>query len=228
MNDLLTLLHKNSGIIYIEDIPRVTEILSSMLHEDSLMYWANSLGFKRMSYSQTLETAANIGTIVHETAENILRTKYFEEPSYRYYELNNSIGSFIDWYKEIEDKIEVVSMEVSLIDPNNLFRGTYDLLARINGKLYLTDFKTSNHIGYRYFLQLSAYRYLIRNNLGIEIDGCLILQLSKKERRFREYVLEFSNPDHLRFINDCEVAFHSIVYSYYHRIYIENEFKKLK
>ena len=27
-------------------VPRVTEILSAMMHSDNLMYWANNLGFK--------------------------------------------------------------------------------------------------------------------------------------------------------------------------------------
>ena len=30
-------------------VPRVTEVLSAMLHEDGLMNWANGLGKKRIS-----------------------------------------------------------------------------------------------------------------------------------------------------------------------------------
>lgn len=217
----------NSGIIYIEDIPRVTNILSEMLHEDNLMYWANSLGFKRMSYKKAVEQAANIGTAVHNTAEDILKNKNLEDYSGFYYnrELNNSIHSFMKWYEQVKDKIEVLSMEVSLYD--NAFRGTYDLLAKINNKIYLVDFKTSNHIGYRYMLQLAAYRYLIKTNLGIDIDGTLILRLSKKEIKFEEFVLDFSIPEHLKFIEECQEAFFSIVYAYHYRKYIEKRFKKI-
>lgn len=227
-NKLDNLYFDNSGVVYTDSIPRVTEILSSMLHEDSLMYWANNLGFKRMSYGATLQHAANIGTSVHNAAESILSNKPCEDIADLYFrekELYNSIGSFIDWYSEVKDKIEVISMEVTQYD--NHFKGTYDLLARINGKMYLVDFKTSSHIGYRYFLQLAAYRYLIRTNQNREIDGCLILQLSKKKREFKEYVLEFSDPNHLKFINDCEQAFFSIVYAYHHRKHIESGFKSI-
>lgn len=217
----------NSGIIYIDDIPRVTEVLSSMLFEDKLLFWANSLGFKRISYQQEKTKVTNLGTIVHETAEDILKNKNPEDYDvvYRERELYNSTQSFLKWYNEVKDKIEVLSMEVSLI--NNTFRGTYDLLAKINNKIYLVDFKTSNHIGYRYFLQLAAYRYLIRTNLNIEIDGCLILQLSKKEPNFKEYVLDFSDISHLNFINECQETFFTILYAYHHRIHIEKEYKKL-
>ncbi len=217
----------NSGILYIEDIPRVTQILSEMLHEDTLLFWANSLGFKRISYKQAIEQAADIGTTVHNTAENILRNKNIEEYSgyYNNRELNNSIHSFLQWYEQVKDKIEVLSMEVSLVD--NSFRGTYDLLARINGKIYLVDFKTSNHIGYRYMMQLAAYRYLIKTNLNIDIEGCLILQLSKKSIKFKEYVLDFSDPNHLKFINECQDAFFSLVHAYHYRKHIESRFKEI-
>lgn len=217
----------NSGILYIEDIPRVTQILSEMLHEDTLLFWANSLGFKRISYKQAIEQAADIGTTVHNTAENILRNKNAEEYSgyYNNRELNNSIHSFLQWYEQVKDKIEVLSMEVSLVD--NAFRGTYDLLARINGKIYLVDFKTSNHIGYRYMMQLAAYRYLIKTNLNIDIEGCLILQLSKKTIKFKEYVLDFSDPNHLKFINECQDAFFSLVHAYHYRKHIESRFKEI-
>ena len=38
-------------------VPRVTAIISSMMHSDSLMYWANSLGFKHQKYSEVINEA---------------------------------------------------------------------------------------------------------------------------------------------------------------------------
>ena len=41
---------KMSNSTYYNDdgvmVPRVTEVISTMIHSDALMYWANSLGFK--------------------------------------------------------------------------------------------------------------------------------------------------------------------------------------
>ena len=31
-------------------VPRTTEILSKCIHDDRIVYWANSLGFKRKGY----------------------------------------------------------------------------------------------------------------------------------------------------------------------------------
>ena len=43
---------------------RVTEILG-YIGEESLMYWANGLGFKGISYKKELSRYATIGTKVH-------------------------------------------------------------------------------------------------------------------------------------------------------------------
>ena len=56
-------------------VPRVTEILSSMMHSDSLMYWANSLGFRGLKYKDELNRAADIGTNAHFAIEMYLREK---------------------------------------------------------------------------------------------------------------------------------------------------------
>ena len=40
-------------------VPRVTEVLSAMLHEDGLMHWSNSLGWKRISYKAFMKEAAD-------------------------------------------------------------------------------------------------------------------------------------------------------------------------
>ena len=35
----------------------------------------------------------------------------------------------------------------------------------INGRKYIVDYKTSNHVTFRYFLQIAAYRYILREEL---------------------------------------------------------------
>ena len=42
-----------------------------------------------------------------------------------------------------------------------------------------------------------------------------------------QLVLDFSNPNHLSYINDCELAFMSLVFSYYNIHNIENKYKLL-
>ena len=65
-------------------VPRVTKILSTCIHSDSLMYWANSLGFKHKSYKKTLEEAANIGTHTHDNIDHFLFPRFCQ----RYFFIN--------------------------------------------------------------------------------------------------------------------------------------------
>ena len=77
-------------------VPRTTEILSSMLHEDYLMTWSNNIGlYQKKKYSETLKQAADIGSFTHEAIE-----KY---------------TSAMKLAKECSDKLNEVSEKVNKI-----------------------------------------------------------------------------------------------------------------
>ena len=140
---------------------RVTEILS-YIGEESLMYWANSLGFKGISYKKELSRYAVIGTKVHSEIERFLSgdrdLNTINPDDYT----QAGFYAFISWYDEQVNKfgktIEILGLEQSF--EGKYFRGTIDCIMRVDGLLYLVDFKTSSHIGYKYFMQLAAYEYL--------------------------------------------------------------------
>ena len=154
-------------------VPRVTEVISKMISEDYLLYWANALGFKHQGYKKTVDAAANIGSEAHDLISRFLKGETFTSNNIPY------LG-FRKWWIDISanNTVEVVGSEVPLSCP--YFGGTYDLLVKINGLLYLVDFKTSNHVSYKYYLQLSAYKYMLELQ-GYTLSGCIILQLNKKE-----------------------------------------------
>lgn len=188
-------------------VPRVTEVISKMISEEYLLYWANALGFKHQGYKKTVDAAANIGSEAHDLISRFLKGETFTSNNIPY------LG-FRKWWIDISanNTVEVVGSEVPLSCP--YFGGTYDLLVKINGLLYLVDFKTSNHVSYKYYLQLSAYKYMLELQ-GYTLSGCIILQLNKKEIAYTEYPLIFSNPNHLEFINRCFNTFLSLLYGYY-------------
>jgi hypothetical protein len=209
-------------------VPRVTKILSRCIHSDGLMYWANNLGFKHQSYRKVMESSANIGTQCHNSIDS-----YLEDDKFKFNSLNNTIeaqnayNSFLKWFNDINANanVEVLLHEHTLVC--KYFGGTLDGLYKINNKIYLVDYKTSNHITFNYCLQLAAYRYMLRNVMGIEIDGCIILQLSKNDISYNECVLNFSDPNQLQYMNDCEMAFLSLVLSYYNINKVEEGFKNI-
>lgn len=200
-------------------VPRVTRILSRCIHNDGLMYWANSLGFKHKSYKKTLNEAADIGSRAHNAIDKFLDSlsngTEFKEPIDMGYHSKNAFRSFLKWFNGVSEQasVKVILHEQHLAC--KYFGGTLDGLYEINGKIYLVDYKTSNHISFNYYLQLAAYRYMLRTEMGINIDGCIILQLDKNAVSFNEFVLDFGNIAHLDFINVCERTFFSLVYAYY-------------
>jgi hypothetical protein len=202
-------------------VPRVTEILSSMMHNDSLMYWANSLGFKHIKYRDALNAAADIGTNAHNAIENFLSGKPNKEENIP------AFSAFMTWYNMLTNNgtsIEVLSMEQKLTC--KWFGGTYDLLVKLNGRVFLVDFKTSNHITYKYFLQLAAYEYMLNQN-GIFLDGFIILQLSKETDEFNEYILDMQYTEHKNFMGNCTRTFLSLVYAYYNVEEIKSQYDSI-
>lgn len=212
-------------------VPRVTRILQSMLNEEYIAQWANSLGFKRLGYKKTLQDAANNGTYTHNSIEYFLRNnKDVDLDTIPYISRDivfNTYGSFKKWWNIINqsNNIEIIYIEQKLI--YKYFAGTLDLLLKINSDYWLVDFKTSNHIGFKYHLQVAAYRYMLKELYNIDISGAIILQLNKNLISFKEHVLDFNKDIVLDHINKCELLFLSLVQAYYLRYDVEIEFQAI-
>ena len=204
-----------------KNVPRVTEVLSKMISEEKLMSWANSLGFKHQRYKDVLSKAAVFGTKIHHGIECFLKGEKVPEDT-----PSICFKAFQEWWKIIETTdYEIIGQEQKLVC--EWYGGTYDCLMKINGKLYLIDFKTSNHVTYKYYLQLAAYSKVLREKENVNIDGVLILQLNKYQPKYKEYILDLSIPEHKEYFNLCERTFESILYSYYHIHYLEENFNDL-
>ena len=204
-------------------VPRVTKILSSCIHSDSLMYWANYLGFKHKGYKDTLMEAADYGTKVHEALEHYIKGDPFD-PSTPL----NPIQAFENWWAQVTrtNKVKVLGQEFSLTCP--WYGGTYDMLLEINGHPWLVDFKTSNHIRVNYCLQLAAYRNMLKYN-GIvgELAGFIVLRLFKDKPAFEEFVIDMARPDQKAFMDQCSSVFNAMAYQYWNMMDIEKKFNQI-
>lgn len=212
-------------------VPRVTHILSEMLHEQSIVEWSNYIGmFKRQKYKEVINLAADIGTATHSCIENHIKAG--EPISMDLLEenistiVNRTYNSFLKWWSIISTKnITVLMQEVPLIC--QWFGGTLDLLINIDGRIVLVDFKTSNHFSYKYLLQLSAYRWMLRCLHNINVDTLCIVRLDKNvDGLYEEFTLDLNEESNTQLMNHCESCFASLVNGYYERMYIEKEFKE--
>lgn len=215
------------------NVPRVTKVLS-FINDEYIIPWANYIGYyKRIKYKDEMEKSCFIGSNVHEGIEYFLQNKIINEEKLlsinnidTMNKIKNGIESFKLWYNDIcHNNIEILGIEQELVCP--WFGGTYDLLMKINNKIYLVDFKTSNHVGYKYFMQLAAYRFMLKNYYNINIDGCIILQVKKDKIEYEEYCLLLDNPIHKSFLDLCEQGFIYTLNALIYKINIENEFKKI-
>lgn len=224
---------ENLGSSYIEDknqnssyyfqgkrVPRVTEIISKMIEEKSIILWANRLGLDGRDYEKALEFYADLGTRTHNGIECFLRKEEVpEETPYFPY------ASFIKWWNEFNRiyKTKILFIEEPLISP--YCGGTLDFLLQVDNKIYLIDFKTSTHVTYKYFLQLAAYRMMLREFKNINIDFAMILQVAKDKIKYTEYKYDLSIDENKNNMDIYERTFMSLVYAYDHIMYLEEQFK---
>lgn len=219
-------------------VPRVTSILSDMLHEDYLMTWANNVGlYQRKKHTEYNEKACAIGELAHKgfeiaVKEMITDVRFFpfdrlNIPQELYVSVHNAIASFMQWWKNIVDnhKVEVIMQEVPLIC--KWYGGTVDCVLKIDGLVYIIDFKTSNYPSYKYHLQLAAYIMILENVYNLSVDGSIILLLSKHQIGFTEQYMNFRhNSDHFNYLNYLKNTFLSLVYAYYNRKHIETMYNQ--
>jgi predicted RecB family nuclease len=203
-------------------VPRVTHIIHACtLDTDALTKWANSLGYRHINSDQARDEAALKGTLIHEAIENYLLHKSypkFDKPmGIKVKEaVMNGIDGFIAFWDNYRYKNLVVNVQLEQTIVTPYFGGTYDLLVTLNdGRNYLYDFKTTNSIRDSQFIQLAAYRFTLLRYYNIDLAGCAILQIDKNKPFCREYMLDFSNPINVGFMNQCETTFISMLYTYY-------------
>lgn len=171
-----------------EVVPSVTTVLK-VISKDSLIYWANSLGWKRLSVTKELDDSATIGTCVHNYIEAYITNDDIGKmqckieieclPEELKYQVLNSIESFILWWKDNKQDFEVIECEKEMSCDD--FGGTADLIAIYKQKKkVILDFKTSKSFYFTMFLQLAAYAYMYKFKHGKWPDDVAILRMDKK------------------------------------------------
>jgi hypothetical protein len=118
-----------------------------------------------------LKQAAERGTSVHLAAELYSMMGYKEVTP----ETEPYFNSWLTWFETV--KPEVLALEYRTYDSVLWYAGTIDLIAKINGKIAIVDYKTTTVLNLgAVTVQNSAYsRACIKN--GIEIEECYSLHL---------------------------------------------------
>lgn len=167
-------------------IPGVTTILEEGMPTPLglKMWWQGS---SLRDINERLSGAQDHGSLVHSILEKLnngetIKTRG-EDGKYQYSKTAllavNSYRQFLTVWKPEE----VISEQIVFYeDEKRAWAGTVDLIAKIDGKWYIIDFKTGSIIAHKEKLQVLAYKKAVEQALEIEIAGAFLLQLGTKHR----------------------------------------------
>ena len=143
------------------------------------------------AHKEEKEKAAGIGDYVHEFAEQYsidkqefhafdrVVAKLGTPPDDQLEQIKNGCVGFVEWLKKTG--AEILSAEQVVYSRKHKYVGTYDAIMVIDGKKYLTDYKTSKNIYSEYYYQTSAYLHAWEEENGEKLDGVLIVGITKED-----------------------------------------------
>lgn len=184
---------KINGDYYSEEIPkgytRVTEVLTPYKNFDNVL-------------PDVLHQAAERGDKAHEICDLYALNMLIEKPTE---EVKPFFESFQFWYDNFVS--ETVMTEKRLSHPGLFLTGQFDWLGTLKGSndLVLVDYKTPRVHEISWRLQMAAYRFLIRELLGIEVKRRISLRLSHEGKP--PAIVEYLDHDHDErlYLNQVEI-----------------------
>lgn len=120
------------------------------------------------------EGAADAGTYVHNWIEDYVNGKNPDMPVSPV--IQGVIKDFLQWHDRVRP--EVVYAERMLCSPTHKLAGTPDLIARVDGKLTIMDWKTGSGIYPEMFLQMAAYALMYEEEFGEKIEALHVVNAS--------------------------------------------------
>lgn len=137
--------------------PSVTTILEAYYKGYGFNEWLKQVGYNA---DEIMRKAGEQGTNVHNMIEAYLqgfKISWIDENNRPRYTLNEwqMFCKFIEFFEKY--KPELMVQEFTLVSDKLRFGGTVDFIGKINGEIWLLDWKTSNYLHKTYELQLAAY-----------------------------------------------------------------------
>jgi hypothetical protein len=207
------------------EYPSVTTIIGQLDKSGPLMGWAVKMTLEYLQthpdelrreptetfklakqyYRVKQEEALDFGSSLHALIEDYLKNNPIDNWFEICPELKPAFLEFHKWQKEYEFELKETEHTVW---SDYKYAGTLDCVARLKGKLYVVDFKSSKAIYDDYLMQIAAYKNAYEERTGVMIEGLGILRLPKvKDDTFewKEYTLEQSDNSFDEFM--CLVSY---------------------
>lgn len=162
--------------------PSVTTVLSS-LNKEGLMEWRNRVGEEQAN--KITKAASSRGTKLHKICEEYLKNN----PDFAKGAMPSIIDLFLQVKPWLDENIEFVyGNEIPLYSHTLRTAGRCDLIAQINGKPAVLDFKTSSKLKREewiesYFLQVTAYSVMFEEMYNVPIENVHIFICSDEGKQ---------------------------------------------
>jgi hypothetical protein len=125
------------------------------------------------------------GSNVHHAIERLLYGESVSSESLRRKRERMGVAAFVDFFQKVKPTSIVSEQVVAYIDDTMRFAGTLDLIATINGRRLLIDFKTSVVHSKKNELQVAAYQAAVEQSSDEKIDDCYLLYVGTSHKGVR-------------------------------------------
>ena len=177
---------KKTGLPEYKFYPSVTWITSYYPKGIGFMKWLASKGWDEAELAK--EEGGKKGYKVHLAASALLQgqkvamtdafpPEFGAEPEELKPDEYECLMNLVDWVNSMEN-FEVIASEYTAFNEKDNYAGTIDLICRIDGQLWLVDFKISSHVWPSHEIQLAAYAHL-----DVELEGLGISEKEWKEKK---------------------------------------------
>lgn len=172
--------------------PSVTTVIGQ-LASWGLMEW-----FKRTPYNEILEASKRgreIGTQMHDTIQEFIETGTAKIDTEYPDEITMALKSF-QLFKKDHPEFILQRSEIAMASDKYRVNGTTDCLAKHDGKLWLADWKSAScgdkdkpEIYDDAKIQVSAYRAMLNDIEGKDINDAVIVAIAKDKVAYNTYTL---------------------------------------
>jgi len=150
-------------------------------------------------HSVKKKEAGDIGTAIHELVSKWIKKEKYDIPDDD--RVRNGFNAFLEFQRQQKIKW-LVSEEIVgyLADEKILFAGIADAVAKINGKLVLVDFKSSNGLYDEHYFQTAAYQMAWEQMHKKKIAYRLLARFGKDDGSFEFMELHENDRDKKAFL----------------------------
>jgi hypothetical protein len=154
-----------------EYYPSVTSVLQTINKGYGYEEWLKSVGHNSKII---VEKAQKSGSKIHDAIERFLLGNKLEPLEFDEDEWVK-MCNFANWANNLD--LEVIETETELFSENMRIAGTADLVCRINGTVYLIDYKSGNNIYSTSHLQVGAYVGMWNASHEVKIERAGLLHV---------------------------------------------------